>query len=245
VKIFALADLHLSSVRPKPMDVFGDLWEDHPQRIAEAWDRTVGASDVVLVPGDISWAHTIDEARPDLEFIAERPGRAKLLLRGNHDSWWTSASKVRRNLPPGLAVLHNDALRLEEGVVICGARGWTLPEMPWFEEGSDLKIYRRELGRLDLSLSAAARVSRPGDRLLAMLHYPPVAPGHSSSEVTARLSRAGIELAAYGHLHGSDDHAWAPQGCFDGVELQFVAADFVGFEPKLLLQAGTHRGRDL
>jgi hypothetical protein len=236
VRLFALGDPHLSFGRPKPMDIFGPAWEDHPAQLAAAWDAAVGPDDVVLVVGDVSWAHDLDDARPDLAFLAARAGRLKVLLRGNHDSWWTSASKVRRALPEGLAILHNDALRLDEGVVLCGARGWNAPGMPWSEPG-DERIYRRELGRLERSLAAAAELRRPGDALVAALHYPPLGPEREPSEVTERLVAAGVAVAAYGHLHG-EDHAWAPRGREAGVELRFVAGDFTGFRPVPLWEPG-------
>ncbi|GAB4223131.1 MAG: metallophosphoesterase [Acidobacteriota bacterium] len=235
MRLFALGDTHLSFGRPTPMDVFGDVWRDHPAKIAAGWDGTVGADDVVAVVGDVSWARTEDEVRPDLEFLAARPGRLKVLLRGNHDSWWTSRARVRRLLPEGMTALQNDALRLDEGVVLCGARGWEAPGMPWFDEAKDLPVYERELRRLDLSLDAAARLAREGDRLVALLHYPPIGPGQSTSPVLERLERAGVVAAAYGHLHGSD-HAWAPRGRFGGVELFFVAGDAVDFTPQCLLE---------
>ncbi|UCF67629.1 MAG: metallophosphoesterase [Acidobacteriota bacterium] len=246
MKIFAIGDLHLSFARPKPMEIFGELWRDHPIKLAAAWDRLVGPQDLVLVAGDTSWAHSLAQAAPDLAFLAERPGRLKLILRGNHDSWWASAEKVRRALPEGLAILQNDALRWAdgskgqrglEGVVVCGARGWNLPGMPWTDPDRDLPIYRRELGRLELSLAAARRLASPGDTLLAMLHFPPLGPGQMQSEVLERLSAAGVDLAVYGHLHG-EDHRWAPEGTFDGVQVRFVAADFVDFTPQLVFERG-------
>lgn len=236
--IYALGDPHLSFGRPKPMEVFGPLWLDHPQKIAIGWDQVVGVDDVVLVVGDISWAHTLEEARPDLEFLAARRGRLKLLVRGNHDSWWGAAAKVRAALPPTLAILNNDALRLPEGIVLCGARGWNLPGTPWEDPLQDPPIYRRELQRLDLSLAAARALQQPGDRLIALLHYPPLGPGAQQSEVLDRLVRAGVTVAAYGHLHG-DDHGWAPQGNYSGVELRFVAADYTLFVPKPIFDRAT------
>lgn len=228
--VFAIADTHLSFAADKPMDVFGPAWADHPARIAAAWDALVGPEDVVLVAGDISWAKTLDEAAPDLAFLAARPGRLKVLLRGNHDSWWASAAKLRRALPPGLVALQNDALRLEEGVVVCGARGWNLPSMPWGDREKDPPIFHRELQRLDLSLRAAAALRRPGDALIAMLHYPPLGPGDETSAVLERLAAAGVSRAVYGHLHG-EDHAWAPRGVRRGVELVFAAIDFTDCRP--------------
>lgn len=211
------------------MDIFGEAWRDHPRRIAEAWDSSVGPDDLVLVCGDISWAATLEEARPDLEYLAARPGR-KILLRGNHDYWWKSLAKVRAALPAGLEALQNDAFRLE-GLVVAGARGWTSPASDWFEPERDETIYRRELGRLAMSLERAAELRRAGDDLVVMLHYPPCSEKLEETEVTRALAEAGASLAVYGHLHGEEDHAWAPRGPFRGTELRFVAVDFTGFRP--------------
>lgn len=230
MKIFALGDPHLSFGRPKPMDIFGPHWADHPQRIAAAWDAAVGDDDVVLVPGDISWARTLAEAAPDLQYLAERRGRLKVLLKGNHDSWWTSIGKVRAALPPSLVALDKDALRLPEGVVLCGARGWNLPDMPWADAEKDPPLFHRELERLGLSLAVARRLARPGDFLLALLHYPPLGPDGTESRVLEKLAAAGVTRAVYGHLHG-EDHDWAPRGLHRGVELVFVSADYTGFAP--------------
>lgn len=213
------------------MDVFGEHWRDHPDKIARAWDAAVGEEDVVLVVGDVSWAHTLEEAAPDLAFLAERPGRLKVLLRGNHDSWWASIGKVRRALPGGLAALQGDALRLDEGVVLCGSRLWDQPGMPWFDEETGQRIFDRELGRLDASLAAAAALRQAGDALIALLHYPPFGPDQGGGPVMERLREAGVAAAAYGHLHG-DDHAWAPRGRVGEIVLHFVAADFIGFAPQ-------------
>lgn len=218
------------------MDIFGEQWLDHPGKIARAWDAAVGADDVVLLVGDISWAHRPEEVRPDLEFLAARPGRLKVLLRGNHDSWWRSISSVRGLLPEGMAAIQNDALRLVDpdggrGVVLCGARGWNAPGMPWSDPENDPPVYERELRRLEMSLGAAAELREPDDALVAMLHYPPLGPDETDSEVLGRLVDAGVDVAAYGHLHGEADHAWAPRGRYQGVRVIFAAADFTGFTP--------------
>lgn len=233
MKIFALGDPHLSFGRPKPMDIFGELWRDHPRKIAEAWDAAVGEDDVVLVVGDISWARKAAEVAPDLEFLAQRPGRLKVLLRGNHDSWWGSQRKRESLLPAGMTSIQNDALRLEEGVVLCGARGWNLPGNPWFDPEKDPPVYRREIERLKLSLAAAHALREDGDLLLALLHFPPLPPEGPERELLDLLTEAGVSLAAYGHLHG-EDHAWAPRGRFGQLELRFVAADFVAFCPQAI-----------
>lgn len=239
MKVFALGDPHLSFARPKPMDVFGERWRDHPDKIARAWDQRVAPDDAVLLVGDISWARSPNEAVPDLEFLAARPGRPKVLLRGNHDSWWRSRAAVEKLLPDGMAVVQNDALRLDRaGVVLCGARGWNVPGSPWEDPEKDPPIYERELHRLGLSLEQARTIAEPGDTLIALLHYPPLAPGDTDSEVLRRLREAGVSVAAYGHLHGDEDHGWAPRGDHRGVDLRFVAADYVDFAPVPVWEAG-------
>jgi hypothetical protein len=226
-RIFALADLHLSHSGEKPMDVFGEAWRDHARRMAEAWDGLVGGDDLVLLPGDLSWAKSLSDARADLEWIAKRPGR-KLLLRGNHDSWWTSIGKVRAALPPTTVALHLDAHRFGD-VVLVGARGWTLPGDP-FARPEDESIFRREIGRLRLSLDDAdGRFDRSLPRL-AVTHYPPRVAGVANDEVPMLLRERGVGACVFGHLHG-EDRVRAPRGTVEGIAYRLVAADAVDFTP--------------
>jgi len=226
-RLFAIADLHLSQAGHKPMHVFGELWRDHAARIAAAWDARVDEADTVLLPGDLSWARDLDEAAPDLAWIAARPGR-KLLLRGNHDGWWSSVAKVRAALPDGCTALQNDAHRVDDWVVV-GARGWTSPDDPAALPG-DARVFGRELRRLELSLGEAdARFGRSLPRL-AMLHYPPWLEGREPTRVVPLLVRGGVRVCVYGHLHG-EDHRLAVHGERGGIRFHFVAADAVGFAP--------------
>lgn len=229
-RVFALADLHLSLVGHKPMDIFGEAWRDHPRRMAQAWDRSVDPQDTVLLPGDLSWGRNLAEAAPDLAWIGERPGR-KLLLKGNHDSWWSSLARVRQALPPGCEALQNDSHRLEEWVVV-GARGWTSPDDPVAGE-KDAAIFRRELERLRLSIAHADRTHGTELPRLGMLHYPPWVEGHPPTAVVELLRRAGVRVVVYGHLHGAD-HAIAVRGEREGMLFCFVAADALDFAPKEL-----------
>ena len=226
-RLFALADLHLSLGGDKPTDVSGPLWSDHTRRMAEAWDARVGSDDTVLLPGDLSWARNLEEARPDLEWIGARPGR-KVLLRGNHDGWWSSLAAVRRALPPCCEPLQNNALEAE-GWVIVGARGWTAPEDP-AAGPADAAVFARELGRLRLSIADADRRFGRLTARLAMLHFPPWLAGRAPTAVVPILAEAGVRACVYGHLHG-DDHRLAVRGMRDGIEFHFVAADAVGFTP--------------
>jgi predicted phosphohydrolase len=226
-RLFALADLHLSQIGRKPMDIFGELWRDHAARMAAAWDRTVGSEDTILLGGDLSWGRDLDEAAPDLAWIAERPGH-KILLRGNHDGWWRSAGKVRAALPGDCELLQANAVRVGPWVVI-GSRGWLSPNDPRAADG-DEAVYRRELGRLRQSIEFADRELDRALPRLALVHYPPRVAGESATEVTEQLVGAGVSAVVYGHLHGAD-HAIALRGEHDRLLYYFVAADAVEFTP--------------
>ncbi|CAN5600755.1 metallophosphoesterase [soil metagenome] len=233
MRVFAIADPHLSRAQPKPMTIFGPTWQGHPEALFEGWAETVAEADLVLVPGDISWALKLEEAMPDLDALAALPGR-KLLLRGNHDYWWPAIGRLRATLPGGMDALQNDAMRYgEAGVVVAGTRGWLSPGGPDFSEG-DEKIYRRELGRLRLSLEAARRLRRPDDRLLIMLHYPPTNARLEPSGFTELIAAARPEAVVYGHLHGGE--ARRALGEVAGVPLHLVAGDALAFRPKLILE---------
>ena len=174
MRLFAIGDLHMSGGDEKPMDIFGPQWDRHFLRIKANWETTVGDGDTVLIPGDISWAMQLKDAREDLEQIGSLPGR-KILCKGNHDYWWNSITQVRSALPPSVTALQHDAADLGD-VVVCGTRGWLIPtaEQPLSEQ--DGKIYRREAERLRLALEQGR--SMAGDRpLIAMTHYPPLLPG--------------------------------------------------------------------
>jgi hypothetical protein len=225
--VYALADLHLSLIGAKPMDVFGDAWRDHAGRMAETWDGRVAAGDTVLLAGDLSWAEDLREAAPDLAWIGARPGR-KILLRGNHDSWWGSAARVRAALPAGCAILQNDAHDAGDRVVV-GARGWISPDDPE-ATAHDAAIFRREIERLRLSVADADRRFGRGLLRIAMLHYPPWIEGRPPTEVVGILRDAGVVDCVYGHLHGADI-AMGVTGEREGIRFHLVSADAAGFAP--------------
>ncbi len=228
MNLFAVGDLHLPGGQEKPMNVFGPQWNDHFQRISESWRREVGPEDAVLIPGDISWAMRPEEAREDLEAIGSLPGK-KVLIRGNHDYWWNGISRVRGMLPDGMYALQQDALDLGEAVV-CGTRGWMIPGGEAPLDDQDLKIYQRELARLDLALAAAKRIA--GERpILVMLHFPPAMIHQKRSGFTERMEQAGARICVYGHLHGAGI-ASGFQGEQDGVRYELVSCDSIHFQVK-------------
>jgi len=225
--LYALGDLHLSTSGAKPMDIFGEAWVRHDERMAGAWDAAVSEGDVVLLAGDLSWARSLDEAAGDLAWIGRRPG-TKVLLRGNHDGWWGSLAKVRARLPDRCTALQHDAHDLGPWVVV-GARGWTEPSDP-IATAEDAAIFHRELERLRLSIADADRRFGRSKPRVAMLHYPPWILGRDPSAVVPVLREGGVSDCVYGHLHGAD-HALGVQGERDGIRYHLVAADAVGFAP--------------
>lgn len=228
-RVFAIADPHLSARDPKPMSVFGPAWEAHPDVFFERWQATVSEEDVVLIPGDISWAMRLDAAMDDLLAIAELPGR-KVLLRGNHDYWWPSIGKLRQALPEGMLAVQNDAVRLES-TVVAGTRGWACPGSPGFRE-QDEKIYKRELERLSMSLRAADALRQPTDRVVVMTHFPPTNAALEPSEFTEMLEAYGPDAYVFGHVHHGSGRVI---GGLPGISVHFVAADALDFWPQLVL----------
>ena len=231
MRVFAIADPHLSRANAKPMNVFGPAWKEHPEAFFERWRDVVKPEDLVLVPGDISWAMHLSDALLDLEDIAALPGE-KVLLRGNHDYWWSSVSQLRAALPPSLHALQNDAFRRGD-VTVAGTRGWLCPGAFEFRE-HDRKIYERELARLQLSLSSAAKLG--GERLVVMLHYPPTNARLEPSGFTELLLAAQPDAVVFGHIHSEET---VPLPDLGKTEVHFVAADALRFTPKLILESRT------
>lgn len=224
MQIYAIADLHLSLTSEKPMDVFGEAWRGHAEKLERNWRERVQEDDLVLIPGDISWAMQLSAALPDLSFIGNLPGK-KILLKGNHDYWWSAIGRVRSQLPAGMRAIQNDSI-VEGGVGLCGTRGWLCPGSNNFS-AEDQKIYSRELDRLTLSLNSLPEV----ETKIAMLHFPPFADKEKGSGFTERLEAAGVQIAIYGHLHG-EANRYAFEGERNGITYHCVAADKLDFAPK-------------
>ncbi|NLA95917.1 MAG: serine/threonine protein phosphatase [Clostridiaceae bacterium] len=241
MKLFALADLHLAGLVDKPMHIFGPRWERHADRIATNWEEEVGPDDTVLVGGDISWANSLEEALPDLTLIDALPGK-KVLLKGNHDYWWTTIRKLeafcKQEALTTLRFLRNDAL-VAAGFYICGTRGWMLPSDEEFS-ARDQKIYKREIVRLELSIRALKRLRKEEDRgagTVALMHYPPISEQGAGSSLSDLLKAAGIEVCLFAHIH-HDVPFYDSRPQIDGIRYIMVASDQVGFRPLLVGEDG-------
>lgn len=213
------------------MDVFGEKWDRHFERVCDAWQSSVGASDTVLIPGDISWALRLSDAEDDLRAIGDLNGK-KVLLRGNHDYWWNSLSKVRGVLPAGMYAVQNDHVVIS-GVAFAGSRGWTAPGSVAFRASEDEKLYERELSRLELSLSSVPK----GMPLVGMLHFPPFSERHAPSGFCPLFETYAAREVVYGHLHGKACKN-AFEGEHNGVRYTLCSADHIGFAPRLIADMG-------
>lgn len=204
MKVFAISDLHLPGNSEKPMNIFGKNWDNYVEKIEYDWKNKVSDDDIVLLPGDLSWAMRIEEVIDDLNRIASLPGK-KVLLKGNHDYWWQGIGKVRSILPQGVYAIQNDSLKFGN-IIICGSRGWTCPNSNDFTK-EDKKIYLRESERLELSLNSAEKCKVTDDICIAMMHFPPFNVKRESSNFTDSFEKHGITKVVYGHLHGGDSLA--------------------------------------
>ena len=206
------------------MDKFGEIWKDHTHKLEEGF-QGLREDDWTVLCGDLSWGMSMEEAREDFAFINAIPGR-KIILKGNHDYWWTTAAKFYKFREAqgfsDLWILNNNCYEYED-LAICGTRGWFFEE----ERGDahDAKILNRELIRLETSLKAAGEKEK-----LVFLHYPPVYKGYLCRPILDLMHQYGVKRCWYGHLH-SESHRLAVTGDFEGVDFRLVSADYIGFRP--------------
>ena len=226
--LYAIGDLHLCLGASKPMDVFGGNWIGYMDKLAEGVSQ-ITADDTTVLLGDLSWALDLEGAKADFSWINQIPGR-KIILKGNHDYWWSTASKFYKFCQvhgfTNQFVLNNNHYEYENWA-ICGTRGW------FFEEDvsgqHDEKVFRRELLRLEASLKSAGNLPK-----MVFLHYPPRYRGYECQEILDLLQKYEVRRCFYGHLHGPS-HKLAMEGLWDGVEYRLVAADFLDFKPFTVL----------
>ena len=227
MKIFAISDLHLPGGANKPMDVFGRHWEGHFDRICADWRSRVTQEDLVVLPGDLSWAMQLKEAQKDLDAVGTLPG-IKIILRGNHDYWWGSLTQLRAVLPKGMYALQNDTVTFD-GVTFCGSRGWTHPTDA---DEETRKISQRELIRLRMSLEAG---QKKGGRMIVLTHYPPLDEHHGHTPMSELIASFAPTDVIYGHLHGASLKN-AFNGTLDGIRYHCVSCDGLGFRLKCIDQ---------
>ncbi len=233
MKIFAISDLHLSNSCDKPMDIFGGNWEGYTEKIIANWKGNVSEEDIVLVAGDISWAMKLEEARSDLEWIDKLPGK-KIIIKGNHEYWWKSISSVREILPSSIMAIQNDAIQIGD-YIFCGTRGWTVPEEGSEFSDEDMKIYKREIERLKLTLmSAKVMKGETNAKIVAMMHFPPFGLGKQETEFTKLFEEYLVDTVVFGHLHGYVNCDLISE--INGIKYYFTSCDHIKNNPVLIYE---------
>lgn len=226
--LYAIADLHLSLGTDKPMDIFRG-WQDYLERLENNWRALVTDSDTVVISGDISWGMKLEDCYEDFSFLNSLPG-TKILLKGNHDYWWSTKKKIEEYLQINnfdtIKILFNNSF-VVDGVTICGSRGWYYDS----ETDADIKVINREVGRLKLSLDSA---SDSKNTPILFLHYPPVYADLECEEIMDTLIAYGIKECYYGHLHGVHTHKNAVIGEYKGINMHLISCDYTNFTPILV-----------
>lgn len=233
-KLYAISDLHLSLGTNKPMHVFGSRWLNHAEKLEKRWRALVGEEDTVVIPGDISWAMSLEGAEADFRFLQSLPGK-KLIGKGNHDFWWTSASKLRRTFDSwgvtSVKLLHNNAYRVGD-TVICGSRGWFVEEkLQNTTEPVDYeKLVSRECARIDLSLREGEKLAEGTAEILLFLHFPPVFGDFTCAPILDVLEQHGVKRCFFGHIHGN--YTVPKVSEFRSIAFTMISADYLDFYPE-------------
>ncbi|MCI9177192.1 MAG: serine/threonine protein phosphatase [Clostridia bacterium] len=226
--IYTIADLHLSFAQSKPMDIFGENWVNHEEKIKSNWIKKVKPDDTVILPGDFSWAMYLEDAFLDFRYLNSLPGN-KILLKGNHDYWWTTITNMKKYLKENefetIDFLYNNSYCIENKIIV-GTRGWNLLE------DDDGKMLNRETIRLELSIKEGIKKYGEDKEMIAFMHYPPITQGYlrqkKHMEFVNVMKKYHVKRCYYGHLHGAS-YEEAVEGKIEGIELKLVSADYLDF----------------
>ena len=211
--IYVIGDLHLSFNTNKPMDIFGKNWQNYEEKIKQDWLSKVKLEDAVILPGDFSWAMYLDETDKDFEFINDLPGK-KILLKGNHDYWWTTVTSMRRYIQE----------QGFENKIIAGTKGWNISE-----DQEDIRLTKREVARLELSIKDGISKYGENKEIVVFMHYPPLTKNYINTDYTSLMKKYNIKRCYYGHLH-ANSILDAVEGNIDGIEYKLVSSDGLDFK---------------
>lgn len=227
MSLFCISDPHLSFSCNKPMDIFGDRWQNYENRLKENWQSLITDDDTVVIPGDISWGMNLNQSLADFSFLDALPGKEKIILKGNHDYFWTSRSKMEsfflENNLNTLKILHNNFFSYDENYGICGSRGWINET----GKAQDKKILDREAKRLEASILPCIESGREP---IVFLHYPPLYGESVCNEIFDVLKNYNIKKCFYGHIHGNG-YRFAIDGIYEGIDFRLVSCDYLEFVP--------------
>ncbi len=233
MSLFALSDTHLSLYNDKPMDIFGYRWQDYAQKLDKGWKAVVTEKDTVVIAGDVSWGISLEEAKMDLLYLNSLPGQ-KIISKGNHDYWWSTASKIsaffEQNNIDSIKILYNNAY-VAEKFVLCGSRGWYNESKNAPKDSDYSKIVAREAGRLELSIKKGLEIDSDKEPIV-FLHFPPVYKDYVCKEIVDVLHKYNIKKVFYGHIHGV--YNLPPTVNYDGIDFSITSADYHNFVPMLI-----------
>ena len=224
--IYVIGDLHLSFSTNKPMDIFGRNWQNYEEKVKKDWLLKVKPEDTVILPGDFSWAMYLDETEKDFEFINNLPGK-KILLKGNHDYWWTTLTSMRKYIKEenfeNIDFLYNNSYEIENKI-IAGTKGWNISG-----EQEDIRLTKREVARLELSIKSGIEKYGNDKEIIVFMHYPPLTKNNIDTDYTRLMKKYGIKRCYYGHLHANSIKD-AVEGNVDGIEYKLVSSDGLDFK---------------
>ena len=226
MSIFVIGDLHLSFNTEKPMDIFGDKWQNYEEKLKNKWIKLVKPEDTVVIPGDFSWCTYLQDTYKDFEYLEKLPGK-KIILKGNHDYWWTTMTSMNKYLKENnfetINLLQNNAY-LSDDCIIAGTRGWNIHDI------DNRKIINRECGRLELSIQDGIKKYGEDKEIIVFMHYPPSTKEKQESEFINIMKKYNVKKCYYGHLHGKS-HQDAVEENIHGIELRLISADYIDFKP--------------
>ena len=232
MSIYVMGDLHLPFGVNKPMDVFGDGWQGYTEKIKEDWNKKVKNEDIVILAGDFSWATYLEDTYKDFEYLCALPGK-KILLKGNHDYWWTTVTSMKKYLEENnfnnIDFLYNNSFLIEDKIIV-GTRGWAL-----LDTENSSKMVKREAARLELSLKSAIEKYGEQKEIICIMHYPPVLATYMKNEYTYNsefldvMKKYNVKRCYYGHLHGAS-HKDAIEGNVEGINLKLISGDYLNFK---------------
>lgn len=229
MSIFVIADLHLSFGTNKPMDIFGDNWEKHEEKIKKNWNETVGDDDIVVIPGDFSWAMNLEDTYLDFQYLNNLPGK-KYILKGNHDYWWTTLSKMRKYIESNdfhnIEFIQNNYYLCEDKIVT-GVHGWIING-----NEDDNKVLRREKLRLQMELESITKEYGTDKEIIVFMHYPPYEKFElrNNNPYIEIMSKYNIKKCYYGHLHGIQSYGMVEDYELNGIKYSLISADYLNFK---------------
>lgn len=236
MSIYVIGDLHLPFGVEKPMDIFGGKWQGYTEKLKEDWNKKVKPEDTVILAGDFSWATYLEDTYKDFEYINNLPGK-KILLKGNHDYWWTTVTSMKKYLEENsfkdIDFLYNNSFCIEDKIIV-GTRGWALLD----SENSE-KMVKREANRLELSIKDAIEKYGEDKELICIMHYPPITRTKMKNEYTYDskfldvMKKYNVKKCYYGHLHGKS-HIDAVEGKIEGIEFTLISGDYIEFKLKMI-----------